>query len=115
MQERGYIHQASDLEALDQAAASGMLTAYVGYDLPRASSLHIGNLIPIMMLRCPQQSGAPADHPDGRRRRPRSATRRARTPRARPLTVEQIEANNHLDQGALPRASSTATRPDRRL
>ncbi len=40
MQERGYIHQCSDLEALDKAAGEGIVTAYVGYDAT-AASLHI--------------------------------------------------------------------------
>ena len=56
MQERGYIHQCSDLEALDKAASEGIVTAYVGYDAT-ATSLHIGNLISVMMLRRLQQTG----------------------------------------------------------
>jgi tyrosyl-tRNA synthetase len=56
MQERGYIHQCSDLEALDKAASEGVVTAYVGYDAT-ATSLHIGNLISVMMLRRLQQTG----------------------------------------------------------
>jgi tyrosyl-tRNA synthetase len=54
--ERGYIHQCTDLDALDAAAANGRLTAYVGYDLT-ASSLHIGHLISMMMLRWLQKTG----------------------------------------------------------
>jgi tyrosyl-tRNA synthetase len=54
--ERGYIHQVSDLQGLDDAAAKGMLTAYVGYDCT-APSLHIGSLISIMMLHWFQQTG----------------------------------------------------------
>ena len=56
MQERGYIHQCSDLEELDRQAAEGVVTAYVGYDAT-ATSLHIGNLISVMMLRRLQQTG----------------------------------------------------------
>jgi tyrosyl-tRNA synthetase len=56
MQERGYIHQCSDIEALDKAACEGVVTAYVGYDAT-ATSLHIGNLISLMMLRRLQQTG----------------------------------------------------------
>ena len=56
MQERGYIHQCSDIEALDKAASDGVVTAYVGYDAT-ATSLHIGNLISLMMLRRLQQTG----------------------------------------------------------
>ena len=54
--ERGFIHQCSDLAALDEAAATGMITAYVGYDCT-AASLHIGNLISAMMLRWLQKTG----------------------------------------------------------
>ncbi|HEY4029810.1 MAG TPA: tyrosine--tRNA ligase [Caulobacteraceae bacterium] len=56
MLERGYIHQCSDLEELDKQAAEGVITAYVGYDAT-ATSLHIGNLISVMMLRRLQQAG----------------------------------------------------------
>ncbi|HEX7758975.1 MAG TPA: tyrosine--tRNA ligase [Caulobacteraceae bacterium] len=54
--ERGYVHQCTDLEALDAAAAAGPVTAYVGYDCT-ADSLHIGHLISIMMLRWFQKTG----------------------------------------------------------
>ena len=54
--ERGYIHQCTDLEALDKAACDGVVTAYVGYDCT-ADSLHIGHLISIMMLRWLQKTG----------------------------------------------------------
>ncbi len=56
MIERGYVHQCSDIEALDKAASEGVVTAYVGYDAT-ATSLHIGNLISVMMLRRLQQAG----------------------------------------------------------
>ncbi len=56
MQERGYVHQCTDLTALDAAAAEGRFTAYVGYDCT-ADSLHIGHLISIMMLRWFQKTG----------------------------------------------------------
>ncbi|HEX3954037.1 MAG TPA: tyrosine--tRNA ligase [Stellaceae bacterium] len=54
--ERGYIHQCTDLEALDAHLAGGPLTAYVGYDCT-ADSLHIGHLMSIMLLRLFQQTG----------------------------------------------------------
>jgi len=54
--ERGFIHQVSDAEGLDAKAAAGPLTAYVGFDAT-ASSLHIGNLLTIMMLRWLQKTG----------------------------------------------------------
>ena len=56
MIERGYLHQCSDLEGLDKAAAEGSIGAYVGYDCT-ASSLHIGHLLTIMMLRWLQKTG----------------------------------------------------------
>ena len=56
MQERGYIHQITDAEALDAALREGVMTTYVGYDCT-ADSLHIGHLISIMMLRWLQKTG----------------------------------------------------------
>lgn len=50
LSERGFIHQVSEPEALDARAAAGPITAYVGFDAT-APSLHIGNLLTIMMLR----------------------------------------------------------------
>jgi len=54
--DRGFIHQVSDAAGLDARAASGRITAYVGFDAT-ASSLHIGNLLSIMMLRWLQKTG----------------------------------------------------------
>lgn len=54
--ERGYIHQCTDLAALDEALARGRVSAYVGYDCT-APSLHVGSLVSIMMLRHLQQTG----------------------------------------------------------
>ena len=56
LQARGYIHQVTHPDELDAAAAGGVVTAYVGFDAT-ASSLHVGNLISIMMLRRLQQTG----------------------------------------------------------
>jgi tyrosyl-tRNA synthetase len=56
LETRGYIHQCTDIEALDAALMNGVVTAYVGYDCT-APSLHIGNLISIMMLAHLQRSG----------------------------------------------------------
>lgn len=54
---RGYIHQITDPGALDAVAHKGPpITAYVGFDCT-APSLHIGNLVSIMMLRHLQQAG----------------------------------------------------------
>ncbi len=89
--ERGYLHQCTDLDALDRLAAEGMITTYVGYDAT-ADSLHIGNLVSIMMLHWLQQTGhrpivlmgggtTKVGDPSGR-----DETRRL-------LTDEQIDAN----------------------
>ena len=56
LKDRGYLHQISDEEGLKAAAAKGIITAYIGYDCT-APSLHVGNLISIMMLRVFQRAG----------------------------------------------------------
>jgi tyrosyl-tRNA synthetase len=53
---RGYIHQVSEPEALDALVRSTTITAYIGFDCT-APSLHIGSLVPIMMLYWMQQTG----------------------------------------------------------
>ena len=54
--ERGFIHQCTDMEALDERLRDGRLVAYVGYDCT-ADSLHVGSLVSIMLLRRLQHSG----------------------------------------------------------
>src|SRR6188472_2079181 len=54
--ERGFIHQVSEPDALDQIATSQAITAYIGFDCT-AASLHVGSLLPIMMLHWMQQTG----------------------------------------------------------
>jgi tyrosyl-tRNA synthetase len=56
LKERGYVHQCTDLAALDAAAAKGPIRAYIGFDAT-ASSLHVGSLVQIMMLRWLQKTG----------------------------------------------------------
>jgi tyrosyl-tRNA synthetase len=53
---RGFMHQCTDLEELDARARAGQVVAYVGYDCT-ADSLHIGNLVSVMMLRWLQKTG----------------------------------------------------------
>ncbi len=53
---RGFMHQCTDLDALDERAAKGVVTAYVGYDCT-APSLHAGSLVSIMLLRWFQKTG----------------------------------------------------------
>jgi len=54
--ERGFIHQVSEPEALDALARSSTITAYIGFDCT-AASLHVGSLLPIMLLYWLQQTG----------------------------------------------------------
>lgn len=54
--ERGYHFQSTDLANLDAAAETGGVVGYIGFDAT-ASSLHVGSLVQIMMLRRMQQAG----------------------------------------------------------
>ena len=56
LQTRGYIHQCTDEAALDELARSEVITGYIGFDCT-APSLHVGNLVSIMLLRKLQQTG----------------------------------------------------------
>ena len=56
MQWRGFIHQATNIEGLDEALVSRSVTAYLGFDAT-ASSLHVGSLLQIMLLRHYQRCG----------------------------------------------------------
>ncbi len=54
--ERGYMHQCTDLDALDELAHDKIVSAYIGFDCT-APSLHAGSLVQIMMLRLMQHTG----------------------------------------------------------
>ena len=56
LDERSYIHQATDAAALDALAGKEIVTGYIGFDAT-APSLHVGSLVQIMMLRRMQQAG----------------------------------------------------------
>ena len=56
MQERGFLADCTDLQALDDSLIAGAVTAYIGYDAT-AKSLHVGHLLNIMMLRWLQKTG----------------------------------------------------------
>src|ERR1700759_3754148 len=56
MQARGFIHQITHPDELDEACAKGPISAYIGFDAT-AASRHVGSLIQIMMLRRFQQAG----------------------------------------------------------
>ena len=53
---RGFVHQCTDLQGLDDALCKGPVTGYVGFDAT-ASSLHVGSLMQIMWLRKLQEHG----------------------------------------------------------
>ena len=54
--ERGFIHQCTDMDGLDKKMNNEVVPAYIGFDVT-ADSLHIGSLLPIMMLRYLQKCG----------------------------------------------------------
>lgn len=55
--ERGYLHQCTDLDTLDsKLTGQGPQVAYIGFDCT-APSLHVGNLIAVMLLHHWQQTG----------------------------------------------------------
>jgi tyrosyl-tRNA synthetase len=56
LDERGYIHQVTDAAGLDALASKQVVPGYIGFDAT-ASSLHVGNLVSIMLLRRLQQAG----------------------------------------------------------
>ncbi|HEX2137511.1 MAG TPA: tyrosine--tRNA ligase [Microvirga sp.] len=100
--ERGFIHQASDCEGIDEAAAEGRLASYVGYDCT-GPSLHVGHLLSIMMLHWLQQTGGgkPIALMGG-------GTTQVGDPSGKDearklLDVEQIEANKRSLKGVFSR------------
>ena len=54
--ERGFLHQCTDIDALDSRASSEIVPAYIGFDCT-APSLHVGSLLPVMLLRWLQKTG----------------------------------------------------------
>lgn len=54
--ERGFMHQCTDIDALDEKAAKDPIIAYIGFDCT-APSLHVGSLLPVMLLRWLQKTG----------------------------------------------------------
>lgn len=56
MIERGFLADCTDYQGLDDALIKGVVPAYIGFDAT-ASSLHVGSLIQIMMLRWLQKTG----------------------------------------------------------
>jgi tyrosyl-tRNA synthetase len=53
---RGFVFQCTDEAALDAAFLAGPVAGYIGFDLT-ADSLHVGHMIPLMLLRLLQKHG----------------------------------------------------------
>ena len=56
MMQRGFLADCTDYQGLDDALSKGVVPAYIGFDAT-ATSLHVGSLIQIMMLRWLQKTG----------------------------------------------------------
>ncbi|HBK91281.1 MAG TPA: tyrosine--tRNA ligase [Parvularcula sp.] len=56
LDERGFIHQGTNLDGLDARLMAGVVTGYIGFDAT-ARSLHAGSLIQIMLLHWLQETG----------------------------------------------------------
>jgi tyrosyl-tRNA synthetase len=54
--DRGYLFQCTDPDGLDAVLRAGIVSAYIGFDCT-ADSLHVGNLVGIMILRLLQKHG----------------------------------------------------------
>jgi tyrosyl-tRNA synthetase len=94
---RGFIHQVSEPEALDQFARDRTVTAYIGFDCT-APSLHVGSLVQIMLLHWLQKTGhKPIVLMGGGTTRVGDPSGRDETRRI--LTLEQIEANKDSLKG----------------
>ncbi|MGH6874554.1 MAG: tyrosine--tRNA ligase [Aestuariivirgaceae bacterium] len=101
LSERGFVHQMSDETGIDALAAKGELVGYVGYDCT-APSLHVGNLISIMMLYWLQQTGGkPIPLMGGGTTRVGDPSGRDETRKI--LSIEQIESNKDSIKSAFSR------------
>ncbi len=56
MEDRGYLHQCTDLGKLGEISNKKSISGYIGFDCT-ASSLHVGSLLQIMILRLMQKHG----------------------------------------------------------
>ncbi len=56
LQQRGFINQCSNIDAVKDLLNNGQFAVYLGSD-PTADSLHVGHLVPIMMMRWLQKYG----------------------------------------------------------
>ena len=56
MQTRGYLNQCTDIDGLQQICNKKSISGYIGFDCT-ASSLHVGSLLQIMILKLMQKHG----------------------------------------------------------
>ena len=56
LKDRGFIQDCTDMQGLDEALLDGIVPGYIGFDCT-ATSLHVGSLVQIMMLRWLQKTG----------------------------------------------------------
>ncbi|QGM44860.1 tyrosine--tRNA ligase [Methylocystis heyeri] len=88
---RGFVHQCTDFAGLDEEAKKPGFSAYIGFDCT-APSLHVGSLLPIMMLAWLQRSGGrPLPLVGGGTTRVGDPSGKDESRRL--LTIEQIDAN----------------------
>jgi tyrosyl-tRNA synthetase len=92
IQERGFLHQCSDLDGVDTKAKAGELISYIGFDCT-APSLHVGSLLPIMMLRWLQKTGAGKPVPLMGGGTTRVGDPSGKDESRRLLSIEDIDAN----------------------
>src|SRR5436305_1189881 len=109
LDERGFIHQGSDLDGLDALAARGEVVGYIGFDCT-ARSLHAGSLVQIMLLHWLDSTGNKAIALMG------GGTTRVGDPSGRDearklLSIEDIEENKRAIQTVFERFLSFGTGP----
>ena len=92
LMERGYVHQCSDFAGVDDKARAGELTTYIGFDCT-AQSLHVGSLLPIMMLHWLQKTGGGKPMPMMGGGTTRIGDPSGRDEGRQLLSVETIDAN----------------------
>ena len=51
LQQRGFINQCSNMDAVKDLLNNGKIAVYLGSD-PTADSLHVGHLVPVILLKC---------------------------------------------------------------
>ena len=91
--ERGFINQCSNMDAVCNLLNNDKIVVYLGSD-PTADSLHVGHLVPVMMMRWLQKYGHKPIALVG------GATGRIGDPsgrdKGRPVMTEEVLAKKHF-------------------